>query len=166
MNNSDASRCLAQLDSCRPLIRRLAPHGYDPEDIFQDVYVAAAHGPTSREWSRPQGGWLRTVVRNIAIRNRRRQAVRQCQSLTTEPGNNDDQEPIAQLQKNETKRIVRDAVETLKPSDREVIERRFFAEQPFSQIAHDLGIPEQTIRTRCKRAIKRLRTNTRISSLS
>lgn len=54
----------------------------------------------------------------------------------------------------------------MKPNYRYVIEQRFFAEKSFWKIAGDLGIPEQTVRTRYKRGIKQLEKNPQLKALA
>lgn len=165
MNNSDATCFLAELDRCRGLIRRLAPQIYDPEDIFQDVFIAAAHKRTFRDGPQPQAAWLQTVARNIAVRRHRHECVRQCQSLSTDPRSNDSREPIDALERDEGEAVVRRVVEALKPSYRHVIQRRFFADESLSEIADDLGIPDDTVRSRFKRAIHELKINPQLVAL-
>lgn len=70
MHNFDASRCLADLERYRPLIRRVLPVIYDPDDVFQEVCcVAANHVTTSREATqlpRGSGPWLETLLSDVA----------------------------------------------------------------------------------------------------
>jgi RNA polymerase sigma-70 factor (ECF subfamily) len=166
MNNTDACRCLAALDCCRSRIRRLAPTIYDPEDIWQEVYVALADQPRAPDNGQLQDKWLCAVARNIAVRRHRQEAVRRCQTLEIDPVNGEDLEPIATLEKRESQMVIRQAVASLKPKQRYVIERRFFAGQPFSEIASDLGVPEQTVRTRYKRAVAQLRGDPHVAALA
>lgn len=166
MNNADAYRCLAALDCCRSWIRRLAPRIYDPEDIWQEVCVALAQQPSPAEEGQLQEKWLCAVARNIAVRRHRQEAVRRCQTLDIDPVNGEDSEPIATLEKRESQGVIRRAIASLKPKQRYVIERRFFAGQPFSEIASDLGIPEQTVRTRYKRAVAQLREDPHVAVLA
>ena len=42
MDDAKALVCLAVLDRYRRLIRCLVPSTYEPEDVFQDVFIAAA----------------------------------------------------------------------------------------------------------------------------
>jgi RNA polymerase sigma-70 factor (ECF subfamily) len=131
----------------------LVPAIYDADDVSQDVYVAADHRTISREGPRPKMAWLRTVARNIAVRRHRQETVRHCPTLSTDPQNNEAQEPLAVLEKFETQAIIRDAVQSLKPNYRYVVQQRFFAEKSFSEIAANLGVPEETVRTRYLRSL-------------
>lgn len=164
MDDAQASQCLAELDRYRPLIRRLAPSIYEPEDIFQDVFIAATNGPDSCDRAHPEASWLRIVARNMAVRRYRQEAVRPCeQLLTADPVSDDAQDAPAAAERFERHAIVREAVKSLKPEHRHVIEQRFFAEESFSGIAGCLGIPEETVRSRYKRAMKKLRENPQLA---
>jgi RNA polymerase sigma-70 factor (ECF subfamily) len=163
MNNLEARRCLTELEQYRPVIRRLLPTIYDVDDVFQEVYVAAHHqnhGPHGKT------AWLRTVARNIAVRRHREENVRHCPSLSTDPRSNEAQEPFAKLARVESQNIIREAVRSLKPNYRYVVEQRFFAEKSFLEIARALEIPEETVRTRCKRAFKHLKENAHLAAIA
>jgi RNA polymerase sigma-70 factor (ECF subfamily) len=156
---------LAQLTRCRPYIRYLSRTDHDADDAFQDLYLAAVHGSASRDWARNQAGWVRIVARNLVVRAQRRTSVRRCKPLDTEVPNSATDTPITAIQNRETQTIVREVVRSLTPNSRQVIERRFYAGESFRDIAHNLGVPEQTVRTRYKRAIKQLKEHPRLAAL-
>lgn len=72
-HNLDVDALLAQTDWARSLARRLVGDAELAEDVLQDAWVAALQRP-------PEGArmreWFAAVVRNLALRRRRREAAR------------------------------------------------------------------------------------------
>ena len=140
----------------RSLARRLLRDPQTADDAAQDTWLAALlAGPAPGLLDGLTRGWLSTVVRNFALqtlrgrqrRQRREQAV--ARGLAIDPeAEHFDPALVARVQA---------AVAALPEDYRTVVHLRFFEDRlPFA-IADELGVPVETVRTRLKRAVERLR---------
>ena len=147
----------------RSLARRLLRDPQTADDAAQDAWLAALlAGPAPGLLDGLTRGWLATVVRNFALqtlrgrqrRLRREQAV--ARGLAIDPeAEHFDAALVARVQA---------AVATLPPDYRAVVHLRFFADRMPVAIADELGVPVETVRTRLKRAVERLRAALMTSS--
>jgi RNA polymerase sigma-70 factor (ECF subfamily) len=99
--------------------------------------------------------WLFTIARNLridAIRREKRPEP-EAQDLMPEPQADSD----AGLEMAENEGRLRLALRALPPDQIQVVELSFFADKPHSQIAHELGIPLGTVKSRLRLAMARLR---------
>ena len=118
------------------------------EDAVQDAWLAA-----TQQSERVGAGWLRTVVRRGALRRRQR-----ARSLPTEISLEQTAEPAAErIGRAEAALQVAAAIQALPPDYRDVIERRFWDDQPPRVIAKELGMEPKAVRNRLHRALIRLR---------
>jgi RNA polymerase sigma factor (sigma-70 family) len=125
----------------------------EAEDLAQEAQMRALASPPRAGGERP---WLRRVAQNLASRWRlrrewRAQWERRAARPEREPSSG---ELVARVQ---AQRAVADAVLKLAEPDREVVLLRFFDDLPPAQIAARLKLPVETVRTRLKRALARLR---------
>jgi len=128
--------------------RRLA-HPTRAEELTQDVFVAVLKGATRYE---PRA-LFRTYLYSIAVRMlaaERRKAGREAarEANAAEP---------AQAAQSETAAWVRDAVERLEATEREILMLREYEELSYEEIAEVLAIPVNTVRSRLFRARMALR---------
>jgi RNA polymerase sigma-70 factor (ECF subfamily) len=140
----------------RSLARRLLRDPQTADDAAQDTWLAALlAGPAPGLLDGLTRGWLATVVRNFALqtlrgrqrRLRREQAV--ARGLAVDPeAPHLDPELVTRVQA---------AVAALPADYRAVVHLRFFADLMPVAIADELGVPVETVRTRLKRAVERLR---------
>lgn len=151
----------------RPYQRRL-PAGYSPDDHAQDVIVRLLRHPG--EWS-PQ--LVRTIARNLAADFARSAAFQKTRSWSHDgdSGRADLKDPRFrppddECAAQECRLIIRQHVARLGPRYREVVQRHFFDHESLRAIALDLGVSEETVRTRHKRAIAKLRDNSRLQAFS
>ncbi len=110
---------------------------------------------------RPSGGpglrvWLRRVLKRLSLRNRRdteRRIARERMAARGErvPSTSD---VVARL---ELERRIASAFSSLETADREVLFLRYFDDLPPRAIATRLQAPVETVRTRIKRGLERLR---------
>jgi len=140
----------------RSLARRLLRDPQTADDAAQDTWLAALlAGPSPGLLDGLTRGWLATVVRNFALqtlrgrqrRQRREQAVARGLALDPE-AEHLDPELVARMQT---------AVAALPADYRAVVRMRFFDDCMPVAIADELGVPVETVRTRLKRAVERLR---------
>ena len=129
--------------------RRRLDHPTRAEELTQDVFVAVLKGATRYE---PRA-LFRTYLYSIAVRMltaERRKASREAREAANAP------EP-AQAAQSETSAWVRDAVERLETTEREILMLREYEELSYEEIAQVLAIPVNTVRSRLFRARMALR---------
>lgn len=150
----DVQALLSHDDFMRSLAKSLVFGSEEYEDVVQDAYLAALrHPPRPGPGLR---GWCATVIRN-AVRQRRRSnlrlAAREAKAARPEtvPG-------AAEIREREAVRQeVVDRVLALDPLYRDVLLLRHFEGIPPREIASRLKLPVETVKTRLKRGIERLR---------
>ena len=145
---------LAHAGFVRALARAALRGDAECEDLEQDVWVAAIEGAPARQ--EDQRGWLAAVVRNHAVdlfRRRSRRAARErCAARPEAVAGPEDVVARAEV----GRRLVAAALALEEPS-RTAILLRFFDDLPPREVAARLGVPVETVRTRTKRGLERLR---------
>ncbi len=137
--------------------RRLAA-GLVGESLADDVWQSAWQVMLERP---PRAGsnlraYLHTVVRRLALRHRRREArrARRESAVAREGLVPSTAEIVGRM---EVHRLVVDALLALEEPYRKTLYLLFFEDLSTAEIARREGVPLETVRTRCKRAIVRLR---------
>jgi RNA polymerase sigma-70 factor (ECF subfamily) len=137
----------------RAIARELLRDDHRAEDVAQESLLAALRRPPR---GRNVRGWLGAVARNLALmarrsegrrRRRERQAARPEAVLS----------PSEVAERKELLRLVADAVFELEEPYRSTVIRRYYEQWSVKEIAQRSGVPEETVRTRLKRAIHKLR---------
>lgn len=145
---------LAHRDWVRALALRIARDAWDADDLEQATWAAAVARPPA-DGSSPRG-WLATVMRRLAHNFRRDAARRRGRELAAplrEPAPSTD-ELAARA---DAEQIVIRAVLALEEPYRSVVLLRFFEGLSARAVAARLGVPLDTVRTRLRRALARLR---------
>ena len=106
--------------------------------------------------------WLFGIARNRAIdelRKRRRAADRfqNGVDLSNKPAETRDSDPAEYAALMHESRRVREALDELRPEQRQVVALAYFAGMTHTQISKELGQPLGTVKTRMRLAIKKLR---------
>lgn len=106
--------------------------------------------------------WLFGIARNRAIdelRKRRRAADRfqNGVDLANKPAETRDSDPAEYAALMHESRRVREALDELRPEQRQVVALAYFAGMTHTQISKELGQPLGTVKTRMRLAIKKLR---------
>lgn len=145
---------LAQRTWVRALARRLVLDDAAADDLEQQAWVDALRAPPRRE----EGirGWFATVLRRRARdawRERERRGRRESAAARPEAARST-AEVVADA---EAHRRVVEAVLALEEPYREVVLLRFFEDLPPREVAARIGVPAETVRTRTRRALGRLR---------
>lgn len=124
------------------------------DDVVQDSLVAALRtGPRAVGALR---AWLGTVARRRAVDVRRRDAARRRAEGATGPATaTPSADEIAVRE--EVRRALVDELLALDAPSRDVLVLRFYEDLPPRDVAARLGIPVETVRTRTRRAVERLR---------
>jgi RNA polymerase sigma-70 factor, ECF subfamily len=126
------------------------------EDVVQETLLRAWRHPEAmapdRGSPRP---WLFAVARRLAVDAHRRRVARPREvgddALATLPDAVDDVERALESW------LVADALRALSPAHREVLLHTYFRGRTVSEAAHELGVPEGTIKSRTHYALQALR---------
>lgn len=123
----------------------------DAEDAMQDVYLSihrSAHLYTPM--GRPME-WIMTVTKNICISKLR--ARNKFNPLS------DEDKPIAfpDISRSEDRMLLNEALKILTDEERKVIILKTVAQLKHREIATVLGIPQATVRSKYRRALKKLK---------
>jgi RNA polymerase sigma factor (sigma-70 family) len=131
-------------------------HGYrmsaqDAEDVFQEVFTKAYRAIGDLRDDDAIRPWLAGIARRTCL-SRIRSRHEETLELT------DDEEAVTDaLDLVERAMDVDAALHRLGPECREVLDRFFRQDQPYAQIAEELGLPNGTIASRISRCLTRLR---------
>ncbi|MHC4957791.1 MAG: sigma-70 family RNA polymerase sigma factor [Planctomycetota bacterium] len=138
----------------RSLAYALTRDEHVAEDVVQQTYLAAIQNPPSHATN--LRSWLGKVARNFAFRAHRsdkRLKAREGHATTPEPPPTPE-DVAARL---ELQRLVVEAVMGLDEPYRSTVVLRFFDDCPPDEIARRMGVPKETVRTRLRRALVRMR---------
>ena len=140
---------------------RVLGNGEAAQDVVQDVFVELWCEPQKYDETR---GTLRTYLTVCArhrahdlLRRELRRVAREERHERLVPAQRDPS-PSDQITEAETACAVRDAVEQLPPSQREVVELAYFRGLSYRDVARATGIPEGTAKSRVRLALARLET--------
>jgi RNA polymerase sigma-70 factor (ECF subfamily) len=156
------------LSLARYRLRQLAPHGHEPMDLVQDVWLRTLPHlhrlvprdgrlvPVLMEWL---GVTMRRRVRDILTMALRRQAAVPTVADGTsaadlQPATRD---VVTRVLERERRDLVGRAIEALPLADREVVLLRGIEQLPFAEVAAALGLQEGAAKMRYVRALERLR---------
>lgn len=132
----------------------------EAEEVVQDAFMRAWREAPSFDRTRGSAlAWLVTLTRNRSIdvvRSRRRRALHEDESAAAEPP---ETPPGPELALVDTQRAaaVREALATLRPAQRAVLDLAYFSGLSHSEIAERLGQPLGTVKTRILQAVRHLR---------
>ncbi|HVX95736.1 MAG TPA: sigma-70 family RNA polymerase sigma factor [Polyangia bacterium] len=136
----------------------------DAEDVVQEALLKVCRSLTRFEGRSAFSTWLHRIVVNAALdRLRRHQARRERHSIDeerdlqpTEADLVDEQTPERVVSRRETGAFVRGALARLSPSHREVLERREFDGESYSDLARIVRCPIGTVMSRLHHARHKL----------
>lgn len=151
-----AAALVAEMDGIRRLARRLVADAEVAEDVAQETFAVALEARPREGW--PLSRWLKGVARNVARGWRRREGrrlrhERAAARPEARPGDFDVASGLS------ARRMVLDAVAALPEDYARVVVLRWFDDLPPRAIAKRLGVPVETVRTRLKRGLERLRVD-------
>lgn len=135
-------------------ILRSAMTAQDAEEVVSDVFMAA--------WNQPQDlrpgkvkAWLGAVARNKA-KNALRSAGQDL-PLEEDVLELPDDSPLEKMEREEEMRLVRQALDSLSPKDRQIFLRHYYYAQPVAEISREMKMPEATVKTRLRRGRMKLK---------
>ena len=144
---------LAHRAFVRGLAHALVRDPSEAEDIEQETWLAALRKPP--HGANPRA-WLGSVVRRQAARRGRREA-RLRQRAEHAPGAAAPREPGDVLERAETTQRAIRAVLALEDPYRTTLLLRFHEDHSIAEVAHAMGVPVETARTRLRRGLARVR---------
>lgn len=138
------------------------------EELLQEVFVRAIRAKDRYEQTAKVTTWLFTIARNLCIDEGRRQKFRRHASLDS-AGKDASRDPMIARVSDGNANVeravdgstirtrVRAAVAELPPEQREVFVMRQASGLAFREIAEALGVPENTVKSRMRYALSKLR---------
>lgn len=134
-------------------ILRGAMTAQDAEEVVSDVFLAAWDQAEDLQPGKVKP-WLGAVARNKA-KNKLRKIGRE---LPLEEDILELPDDCAErLQREEEQELVRMAVDSLSPQDREIFLRHYYYAQQVSEISRNMGLNESTVKTRLRRGRMKLK---------
>ena len=139
------------------------------EDVTQETFLRLVKGADAYERQAKFTTWLYTIARNLCVDAARRGKHRKAASLDAPLGDEDgaasllDLVPDAgagvdrQAQSRELAVRLRQAIEALPDEQREIFLLREVADLQFNEIANVIGCPENTVKSRMRYALEKLR---------
>jgi RNA polymerase sigma-70 factor, ECF subfamily len=139
------------------------------EDLLQEAFLRVIKGADAYKRQAKFTTWLYTIARNLCVDQSRRRKHRKHASLdapmsaTEESGTLLDVIPSSEMASDrktvnkELHATMQRAIAALVEEQREVFLMREFLDMPFKQIAEVVGVPENTVKSRMRYALEKLR---------
>ena len=154
--NGDRAALLALYD----VALRVTGSRSEAEEVVQDAFMRTWREAASFDRTRGSAlAWLVTLTRNRSIdvvRSRKRRTLHEDEAADAEPP---EAPPSPELTVSAAERAaaVRQALDTLRPEQRSVLDLAYFSGLSHSEIAARLGQPLGTVKTRILQAVRHLR---------
>jgi RNA polymerase sigma-70 factor (ECF subfamily) len=139
------------------------------EDLLQETFMRVIKGADAYKRQAKFTTWLYTIARNLCVDQTRRRKHRRHASLDAPMDSSDDSgslmdviasSEMASDRKSVNKELyatMQRAIAALSEEQREVFLMREFLDLPFKQIADVVGVPENTVKSRMRYALEKLR---------
>ena len=139
------------------------------EDLLQETFMRVIKGAEAYKRQAKFTTWLYTIARNLCVDQTRRRKHRRHASLDAPIGSEADSGTLLDVipsnvmasdRKTVNKALyarLQGAIATLGEEQREVFLMREFLDMPFKQIAEVVGVPENTVKSRMRYALEKLR---------
>ena len=152
-------------DAVRVCALNIVDEGAEAEDVVEDVFWQAWRQSARFDANRGSvGAWLLTIARSRALdRARARRRTRETSGLEeldrsgAEAAVSTSTDPLADAERGERSRMVRDALRDLPAEQRESLELAYFEGLSQTEIAERTGYPLGTVKTRMRLAMQKLR---------
>jgi len=137
------------------VLRLTAGDRQHAEDVVQETMVRAWRQAARLDLTEPSlMPWLATVARRIVIDDRRRKSARPAETGDEMLENSPAADTMEDLLR---KMMVAEALQSLTPAHREVLNETILRDRTVNQAAEALGIPVGTVKSRVYYALKALR---------
>ena len=150
----DAETLLAHRAWLAKVARVLVARSDEIDDVLQQTFTQALANPPRHATN--VRAWLGTIARNVVRSDVRSRKAREARELAVEPAP-PIENPHDAVERAELQRRVVNAVLALDEPYRSTLILRFFEEQDVSTIAQRTSTGEDTVRTRLRRGIERVR---------
>jgi RNA polymerase sigma-70 factor (ECF subfamily) len=133
-------------------------------DLVQESFIRAFEKLHLYRGQGSFSSWLYRLARNLALNRRRAMARRPWAALEAAGigvAQASDSQPASAYLRSERPRVLRRLVAELPPQQHEPLARHYFLGQSYEQIAAELGLPLNTVRTHIHRAKQRLQDGAR-----
>lgn len=142
------------------------------EDLMQETFLRVIKGASGYQKQAKFTTWLYTIARNLCVDHSRRQKHRKAASLDQPLGGSDDggrertlldrvegreMRSDRQVINQQLHESLQRAIATLPDDQREVFLMREFHNMPFKEIGEVVGVPENTVKSRMRYALEKLR---------
>ena len=139
------------------------------EDVTQETFLRLVKGADAYERQAKFTTWLYTIARNLCVDASRRGKHRKAASLDAPIGDEDGSASLLDLvpdggaavdrqaQSKELRLRLQQAIESLPDEQREIFLLREVADLQFNEIANVIGCPENTVKSRMRYALEKLR---------
>ncbi|MCA9676794.1 MAG: RNA polymerase sigma factor [Kofleriaceae bacterium] len=139
------------------------------EDLLQETFMRVIKGADAYKRQAKFTTWLYTIARNLCVDQTRRRKHRRHASLDAPMSASEDSgtlldvipsSEMASDRKSVNKQLhetMQRAIGGLSDEQREVFLMREFLDMPFKQIAEVVGVPENTVKSRMRYALEKLR---------
>jgi RNA polymerase sigma-70 factor (ECF subfamily) len=139
------------------------------EDVTQEAFLRLVKGADAYERQAKFTTWLYTIARNLCVDASRRGKHRKAASLDAPLSDDDGASSLLDLlpdgtagvdrqaQSRELGLRLRQAIEALPDEQREIFLLREVADLQFNEIANVVGCPENTVKSRMRYALEKLR---------
>jgi len=139
------------------------------EDLLQEAFLRVVKGAENYQRQAKFTTWLYTIARNLCVDHSRRMKHRRAQSLDAPLSSNSDSGSLLDVVpgkdlpsdrragSSQLGARMKDAIQGLAEPQREVFLMREFLDMPFKQIADVVGVPENTVKSRMRYALEKLR---------
>ena len=138
---------------------RLLGEPREAEDLTQDAFIRGYRHLDSFDNQRPFGPWIRRIATNLCLNHlkRRKLPTTALMDELDHSFSSSELDPVRALVRNEQDQMVREAILSLPPHYRAVIELRHFQDLSYAEIAETLQIPLSDVRSHLYRARKALK---------
>ncbi len=147
--------CLQHRDFVVRLAKSLVHDAGSADDLAQDALLIAVAKPPPRQLS-PRA-WLSTVVRRLAKDRARSEARRRWREQEVASEESQLQAVGRFHDQMQLQRVLLESLEHLPEAYGTVLFLHFYEELPYREIATHLGVPVETVRTRARRGLAKLR---------
>ncbi len=140
------------------------------EDLLQDTFLRVIKGAGNYKRKAKFTTWLYTIARNLCVDQSRRKKHRRHASLDSPIGKGTensgtlldvvpgkDMPSDRKAVSRQLHQTLHNAIGSLSDEQREVFLMREFLDMPFKQIADVVGVPENTVKSRMRYALEKLR---------
>jgi RNA polymerase sigma-70 factor (ECF subfamily) len=139
------------------------------EDLLQETFMRVIKGAEAYKRQAKFTTWLYTIARNLCVDQTRRRKHRRHASLDAPMAASEDSgtlmdvipgNEMASDRKSVNKQLhetMQRAIAGLSEEQREVFLMREFLDMPFKQISEVVGVPENTVKSRMRYALEKLR---------